>query len=204
MYRSALTSIAALLIALGSCGVLRAQANFRDVTKPPSDAGGHAGQEMRSVYQADVGQGYSISSLNSIALQNARAHVPYVGQSSAGARAPGGNIGLGLGPSRSSKPFSSLSTSPTVSPYLNLFREDFSGSSDFNYQTLVRPQLQQQQVNQQLERQNLELSRRVQAISAQSAYQNPAGSEQQHPTGHQTVFGYYGRFYPGKSAQARR
>ena len=28
---------------------------------------------------------------------------------------------------------------PTVSPYLNLFREDFDGGGDFNYQTLVRP-----------------------------------------------------------------
>ena len=48
----------------------------------------------------------------------------------------------------------------------------------------------------------MELSQRVQSISAQSAFQNPAGSEQQYPTGHQTAFGYYGRYYPGMAAAA--
>jgi hypothetical protein len=49
----------------------------------------------------------------------------------------------------------------------------------------------------------MELSRRLQAISAQSDF-NPRGSEQQFPTGHQTVFRYYGRFYPAMNARYRR
>ena len=127
---------------------------------------------MRSIYRQDVGDGFTSESLNAIAMQNARARVGYYGQSSAG-MATGGTGGASLGaaslaPSRSSKPFSSVSSSPTVSPYLNLFREDFDGGGDFNYQTLVRPQLQQQQYNQQFQRQNLELAQRVQSISAQS------------------------------------
>jgi hypothetical protein len=160
-----------------------------------------ANQELRSIYRQDVGEGYSVSSLNSISLQNARAHAGYFGQASYGQRSTSSSLGgsrvQSLAPGRSAKPFSSVTSSPTVSPYLNLFREDFDGGGDFNYQTLVRPQFQQMAANQQFQRQNTELSQRVQSISAQSAFQNPAGSESQYPTGHQTVFGYYGRYYPG-------
>ena len=108
-----------------------------------------------------------------------------------------------LAPPRASKPFSSVSSSPTVSPYLNLFRDDLDGSGDFNYQTLVRPQLNQLQLNQQFQNQNVELNRRVQAISAQRNYANPAGSEQIYPTGHPTAFGYHGRYYPALSGGRR-
>jgi hypothetical protein len=63
--------------------------------------------------------------------------------------------------------------------------------------------LQQQQINQQVQRQNMDLARRMQAISAQSDF-NPRGSESQFPTGHQTVYRYYGRFYPAMNARYRR
>lgn len=96
------------------------------------------------------------------------------------------------------KPFANASLGSTISPYLNLF----SGSSDGfgldtvdNYNVLVRPQLQQQRVNQQVQRQQQQLNQRVQAISAQAAF-TPQGSEQIMATGHQTSFGYYSRFYP--------
>ena len=80
---------------------------------------------------------------------------------------------------------------------MNLFRDDLDGSGDFNYQTLVRPQLNQLQLNQQFQNQNSELNSRVQSISAQRDYANPAGSETIYPTGHTTTFGYHGRYYPG-------
>jgi hypothetical protein len=99
------------------------------------------------------------------------------------------------GGSGQGKPFSGFSPSPTTSPYLNLFREDFGGNSDLNYNTLVRPQLQQQQFNQQVQRQSLDMSRRMQAMAAQSDY-NPQGSKDQYPTGHQTVFKYFGHYHP--------
>ena len=93
------------------------------------------------------------------------------------------------------KPFSAYTSQPTVSPYLNLFRVDLNGNNDFNYSTLVRPQLQQQRVNQQLEQQNLQNARRLQAIAAQPDF-NPQGSKDEYPTGHQTVFNYMGHYYP--------
>jgi hypothetical protein len=82
-----------------------------------------------------------------------------------------------------------------VSPYLNLFRDDFEGNDDFNYQTLVRPQLEQQRVNEQLQRQNYEIGRQLQAMSAAPDF-NPQGNQNLMPTGHQTVFGYHSHFYP--------
>lgn len=111
--------------------------------------------------------------------------------------------GIG-GPTGSrSKPFSSYSPQPTVSPYLNLFRVDLNGNNDFNYSTLVQPQLQQQRLNQQLQQENLQNSRRVQAIAAQADY-NPQGSRDQYPTGHQTVFNYWGHYYPQPQTNGKR
>lgn len=174
-------------------------------TKPRASSGGFSDTDMRSIYQQDVGQGYTSTSLNQLSLQNARAQVGNYGQASArpGASMSGGRAPT-LGPSRANKPFSSVGSSPTVSPYMNLFRDDLDGNGDFNYQTLVRPQVQQLATNQQFQRQNNEISQKVQAISAQSAYGNPAGSEQVYPTGHQTAFGYYSRFYPGMQQQQQK
>jgi len=192
-----LFAIAAGLIVVVSSA--QAQSNFITGTQPRASSGGFSDTEIRSIYRDDVGEGYTSSSLNSISMHNARAQVGNYGQSSAqrSQSSLGASRMPSLAPGRSSKPFSAVSSSPTVSPYLNLFREDFEGGGDFNYQTLVRPQFQQLATNQQFQRQNSELSQRVQSISAQSAFQNPAGSESQYPTGHQTAFGYYGSFYPG-------
>jgi hypothetical protein len=116
----------------------------------------------------------------------------------------GPRIGLGATtPTRSSKPFSSYTSAPTVSPYLNLFRTDLNTGSNFNYSTLVQPQLQQQQMNQQLERQALQTNRRLQSISAQSDY-NPQGAKDVYPTGHQTVFNYWGRYYQTPQVRQKR
>ncbi len=109
-----------------------------------------------------------------------------------------------LGASASaSKPFSSYSSPPTVSPYMNLFRVDLNGNNNFNYSTLVRPQLQQQQMNEQLQRQNLQNSRRIQSIAAQADY-NPQGAKDMYPTGHETAFSYTGHYYPATRPHAKR
>ncbi|MFO0791077.1 MAG: hypothetical protein U0805_16580 [Pirellulales bacterium] len=101
----------------------------------------------------------------------------------------------GSGGSLRSKPFAAYTPQEPVSPYLNLFRVDLNGTNQFNYSTLVRPQLQQQQTNEQLERQNLQNARRLQAIAAQPT-SNPEGAKDQYPTGHQTVFNYMGHYFP--------
>ena len=163
------------------------------------NSSGYTEALRQDIYRQDVGTGFSVGSLNQLALNNARAMVNYYGQSPS---TPTPRLGLGLSSGGAAgKPFAGYAPEPTVSPYLNLFREDLDGSSDLNYNTLVRPMLQQQQFNQQLQRQSLELNRRLQAMAAQSDF-NPQGSKSQYPTGHQTVFMYYGHYYP--SANARR
>jgi len=166
--------------------------------KPRAGVSNTTSNELRTIYREDVGDGLSSQSLNQISLANARARVENYGQASFGQQSSSGARLPTLAPGgQAAKPFAQVGTSPAVSPYLNLFRDDFDGGGDFNYQTLVRPQFQQIATNQQFQRQNNELSQRVQSISAQGAFQNPAGSETQYPTGHQTTFGYYGTFYPG-------
>ncbi len=103
----------------------------------------------------------------------------------------------------SSKPFANSTPDSTTSPYLNLFIGD-DGNSDVNfvpYQSLVRPILNQQAFNQQTRSQEVAISRRVQEIAAQPAF-NPQGSERQLPTGHSTVFGNTSHFFP--QARGRR
>jgi len=65
------------------------------------------------------------------------------------------------------KPFHGTSTGPTVSPYLNLFREE-QGATDPvpSYYTFVRPQLEQQASYQQQQREIELLQRQVQGGAA--------------------------------------
>jgi hypothetical protein len=190
----------ALLIGVSIGGFAMAQAPVFGNPKPLSNTGGYAAQEMRSVYRSAIGTGYSANTLNQLSLNRATARIPNVGQASA----PGSRLDTGLGGfGNSSKPYANYSPAPTVSPYLNLFREDLDGQSDLNYQTLVQPQLRQQAINERQQRENFDLTRRLQSIAAQSDY-NPAGSTSQPPTGHQTVFMYYGHYYPALGQQRRR
>jgi hypothetical protein len=168
--------------------------------RPVSTTGGYAGSEMENIYRQDVGSGYTTSSVIRSTLVNSRVHAPYAGSGPAAIRGP--RIGLGVGTSAVNKPFSNYTPPPTVSPYLNLFREERDGSSDFNYQTLVRPLLQQQQINQQVERQAMEMARRMQSLAAQSDF-TPQGSTSQLPTGHQSVFMYHGHYYPTANVRRR-
>jgi hypothetical protein len=193
-----LLATASFLISVGSSHVMFAQS-----FQPPSNVGGYTGQALRNIYNQDIGTGYTVQSLNGIALQNAQSRVPYVGQSSYQPDAPAATIGPGVS-DRATKPFSSLTTTPTISPYLNLFNTSRTGTSAFNYQTLVRPQLQQQALNQQQQRQNLDIDRKVQALAARGAYTSAAGSDQQVPTGHETTFMYYGHYYASESPHRKR
>jgi len=158
---------------------------------PFNGISGFAGGQLQQLYNQTVASSGG-PSLNQMALRNAQAAAtsPQPSGMEGAAR-----IGLGTGTSLSgNKPFTGYSTGPTVSPYLNLFRVDLAGNNALNYNTLVAPQLQQQQVNQQLSRQTSSTERRLQAIAAQAEF-NPQGSKEEPPTGHQTVFMYFGHYY---------
>jgi hypothetical protein len=181
-----------------------------DLYKPPGGGiEGNAGTELSVIRRRDIGTGYSGAQLNRQALSKASISTPFVGgytgRTVAGGinndslgggtvSRPAASFGAGSG-TGGVKPFTGVSTRPTVSPYLNLFREDLDGFSDFNYQTLVRPQLQQQEINQNLQRQQQELNANVQALAAKPAF-NAQGSESQYPTGHMTSFRNHSHYYP--------
>lgn len=101
-----------------------------------------------------------------------------------------------------SKPFASVNTQPTISPYLGLYNEGFGVFNDLDYQTVVRPAIQQRDFNQQVVRQAQSINRRVNALAARNAY-NTAGNQGVMPTGHAATFNNHSRFYP-QSRQRRR
>jgi hypothetical protein len=78
---------------------------------------------------------------------------------------------------------------PTVSPYMNLYRQDAQGLP--TYQTLVRPQVQQQGVNQLQQTEITQL--RSQLASQRAQQQQPLPT-----TGHVTYFRNYGHYFSRK------
>ena len=170
-------------------------------------AGGAAGNYLRTIRNVDVGTGYTVDGINSGVLNFGRANVgaqPGIANfqvfntsvsSGAGrsttANAPLFGVPGGFG---GQKPFAGASNGSTVSPYLNLFLDTGASVSD-NYNTLVRPQLEQQAVNRELQRQTQQLNRQVQQISARPAFE-PQGNDQIFSTGHRTLFNYRSHFYP--------
>jgi hypothetical protein len=202
MSRTTIFGMAAAVVSfMVVCETVRAQYDSAPSDpKPRSTVGGYTGQSLRQLYRSDIGKGYTVDSLNALDLRRGQANVPYVGQSTTTYGRE--RLDSGLSSSPAEKPFANVSSRPAVSPYMNLFREDLEGNSDLNYQTLVQPQLRQQRENQRLQDQAQAISRRVQQISARPAY-DPRGSQSESPTGHQTVYNYYGHYYPGM-AQRRR
>lgn len=196
-YLRPLAQIGTSICVIALCGTALAQGRTTPISKP----GGYASSELQTIYNQSIGTGFTGESLNNISLANARVRNIDVGRPTTAQAGP--RLGLGIGQAPSGKPFNSFSPPPTTSPYLNLFREDREGGGDLNYNTIVRPMLQQQQVNEQVQRREIELARRLQSLSAQSDF-NPQGSTTQYPTGHQTVFRYYGHFYPSMGARVRR
>lgn len=91
------------------------------------------------------------------------------------------------------KPFSQLGARGGVSPYLGL-SAPFSSTAE-QYYTQVRPQLQQQRINQQMQQRSAQLQHQLNSIAAQPPY-DPQGSETVAPTGHGAVFQNRGGYYP--------
>lgn len=115
-------------------------------------------------------------------------------------------------PSRQ-KPFSQVQRGPTVSPYLGLVSDNPFTSSTTNYFSNVRPQLEQQRMNEKLQLQNIKMQKQLEEIAARPPY-DPTGSEDRAPTGHAAVYqnngGVYGNpggYYPQvpiRSVRGRR
>ena len=136
----------------------QAQTNNR---RPNLQSSPAANQFMRQIQTQSVGTGFTAESQNALALsQGNPANVfQNLGRNPSDflTSRPTASSGSIFGNSRqpSQKPFANASRGPTVSPYLALFGNGVT-SGDFNYNTIVRPMLQQQEMNRQLQRQQQE------------------------------------------------
>ncbi len=92
---------------------------------------------------------------------------------------------------RTRRPFETDDRRPRVSPYLNLVNNNQPGAT--NYQSLVRPQLEQQAVNRN-QRAALSRMQRTAPTRSQSTSQ---GNQHLRGTGHRTTFDDLSRYYPG-------
>lgn len=165
-------------------------------------AGAAADAEMNRIRADSGGSGHTVESIRQGILNQNRAF----GASSvySPTMTTNSTTSFGMPGMQGNKPFAGVQPSSTVSPYLNLFNQGPTGRSQTldNYNLLVRPMLDQQRTNAQMQRQQQQMNMRVQQIAARPDME-AAGSGSIIPTGHQTGFGYYSHFYPGM-AQARR
>ena len=91
------------------------------------------------------------------------------------------------------KPFTDIQRTPTISPYLNLTRDDdFNGLP--NYFALVRPQLQQEEINRRQQRSIYSLNNDVRMIESRFAIP-PQGDPGIRPTGHAVYFMNYSHYF---------
>ena len=94
------------------------------------------------------------------------------------------------------KPFSQVGYTPTISPYLQLDRDDADEPTP-NYFTFVRPQLRQYEMNR---RQQAELQRLGHQVQRVTRMETQGSTDQANPvTGHRTYFLNTGQFYSGFS-----
>ncbi len=100
-------------------------------------------------------------------------------------------LGTGSTPlSRASKPFSTVTRGPAVSPYLALSSRGASGSS---YQSIIRPQQRKQRESQKQQAFAIRRQHQLNQAAARAPY-STTGDENSAPTGHAAVFQSLGSF----------
>jgi len=107
---------------------------------------------------------------------------------------------------RKSKPFAGFSRGPSVSPYLAL---SAPRASAVDFQTIIRPQQQQNRANRRQQHQAAQQHRRLNQMAAKAPF-STTGDANRAPTGHAAVFqslGSYqntgGYFPPPSGGKAR-
>lgn len=86
---------------------------------------------------------------------------------------------------RPEKPFSNVNVGPSVTPYLNLGGFPVGGVD--NYYSLVRPQLEQQRINERNRQLQVRQQQQLQQVAARAPY-DVRGDETVTATGHPSVF----------------
>jgi hypothetical protein len=97
-------------------------------------------------------------------------------------------------PRQRAKPFEGVQLDSTVSPYLNLHRNESEDESAPNYYAFVRPQLEQQEANRRQQMEIMRLQRQMQATSTTQAmpqYRAPAAATPRTPARYMDTAQFY-------------
>jgi hypothetical protein len=105
-----------------------------------------------------------------------------------------GVLSVAQSPRPTQKPFSSYNRSSGLSPYMGMLASNPFTSTTDNYFSVVRPQIEQQKINEQLQQRNLMLQRQLNDIALKGAA-SPTGDAERAPTGHVSVYMNYGGYY---------
>ena len=104
--------------------------------------------------------------------------------------------GSAHGQNRPQRPFDDAAPRrPSVSPYMNLVNNPLGAAT--NYQSLVRPQIEQNNFNSRQSSAIAQLQRQAAPIRTRSSAQ---GNQQLRSTGHRTLVNDKSRYYPGAGA----
>ena len=117
------------------------------------------------------------------------------------AMAAGGSLGMAgtaAAQGNGQLPFSNMYSRPTVSPYLQLQQQGMNPLQNQNiYQTMVQPQVQQQQQQIEMLNQRRQLGKvQGQVQQIQQSSQARQLNETIRPTGHASTYMNYSHYYP--------
>lgn len=134
--------------------------------------------------------------LGSVDVHGQRALVIPRGPGAAGAtHFNHGSQSFGIHTTRAVKPYANVERRPTVSPYLNLVRDDGDTSDVPNYQSLVRPQIEQSRTNRRQRQRLQKLGRQVRQLQT-SKSPSTGETDQVRETGHAVRFMNLLHYYP--------
>jgi hypothetical protein len=97
-------------------------------------------------------------------------------------------------PRQRTKPFQGIQSDPTVSPYLNLHRNEVEDETAPNYHSFVRPQLEQMEANRRQQLEIMRLQRQMQATSttvAMPQYRNATATSVRPPARYMDTAQFY-------------
>jgi hypothetical protein len=92
------------------------------------------------------------------------------------------------------KPFSNANTGSGLSPYLGL--GGIEVGSVPNYYSVVRPQIEQQRINERAQREQMQQQQELTQMAARTPFGGAEGSTAMLPTGHVAVFMNFFGYYP--------
>ncbi len=158
---------------------------YADLSRAQSDFKGFGTQTTENLIRRNSAERYSTKFVQNTVLSQSFANVGVPGVNQRNFLGNSGAVAT-----QRSKPFSSLSRGPSVSPYLALSAPRAAAADYYN---VIRPQQQQRRENSAQQRQALQQQRRLNQLAARAPF-STTGDESRAPTGHVAVFQSLGSY----------